>query len=101
MRSPADSESLMISRICLSASSTSLAGRCFCFAVMISMSSDFVMGRYPVIAVFRSTIAANLFLEQVPEARARRRLLGTVVRYRLGLFVHFLGLDGQGDRARL
>src|SRR5215469_10608851 len=33
----------MISRICFSASSTSLEGRCFCFAVMISMSSDFVM----------------------------------------------------------
>src|SRR5882724_2628509 len=42
MRSPCESASLMISSICFSASSTSLAGRCFCFAVMISMSSDFV-----------------------------------------------------------
>src|SRR5688572_10022779 len=98
MRSPCASASLMISRICLSASSTSLAGRCFCFAVMISMSSDFVMGRN----LFQLlTIAANLLLEQIAQARARRRLVGTVVRYRLGFFVHFLGLDGQRDRTRL
>src|SRR3954464_10408533 len=100
MRSPADSESLMISRICLSASSTSLAGRCFCFAVMISMSSDFVMGRYPFVALLALKnglpIAANLLLEQIAEARAAARtLVGAVVGHRLGLFVDFLRLDGQ------
>src|SRR6185295_2170324 len=41
------------------------------------------------------------FLEQVTQAGARRRLFGTVVRNRLGLFVHFLRLDGQRDRTRL
>src|SRR5690348_13631179 len=97
MRSPADRASLMISRICLSASSTSLAGRCFCFAVMISMSSDFVMGRYPLV----STIAADLFLQQVAEAGARGGLLGAVVGHRLLLLVDLLGLDRQRDGARL
>src|SRR6186713_1115949 len=104
MRSPADRASLMISRICLSASSTSLAGRCFCFAVMISMSSDLVIGRLPVLLLLGAenlAIAANLFLEQVPEAGARRRLLGTVVGYRLGFLVHFLRLDGQRNGTRL
>ena len=40
----------MISRICLRANSTSRAGRCFCLAVMISMSSDFVMPFVPEIS---------------------------------------------------
>ena len=44
---PWASASLMISRICLTASSTSFAGRCPCFAAMSSMSSDFVMLRSP------------------------------------------------------
>ena len=33
----------MISNNCFTASSTSFAGRCFCLAEMISMSSDFVI----------------------------------------------------------
>src|SRR5688572_9446648 len=106
MRSPADRASLMISRICLSASSTSLAGRCFCFAVMISMSSDFVMGRYRFLLLDQlsakhSAIAANLLLQQVAEAGARRGLLGAVIGHRLLLLVDLLGLDRQRNRARL
>src|SRR4051812_8185680 len=105
MRSPADSESLMISRICLSASSTSLAGRCFCFAVMISMSSDFVMGRCPLVAfvdLFSRSTVADLFLEQVAQAgAAARALLGAVARHRFLLLVDFLRLDRQRNGARL
>src|SRR4051812_20124632 len=104
MRSPADKASLMISRICLSASSTSLAGRCFCFAVMISMSSDFVMGRlYSILKKTRDRESAipDLFLQQVAEAGARRGLLGTVVGHRLLLLVDFLRLDRQRDGAGL
>src|SRR6185436_7810775 len=55
--------------------------------------------RHGPLSFYLLTIAADLFLQQVAQARARRRLLGTVVRYRLGLFVHFLRLDGQRDRA--
>ncbi len=33
----------MISNNCFTASSTSFAGKCFCLAEMISMSSDFVI----------------------------------------------------------
>src|SRR5690349_9799780 len=104
MRSPADKASLMISRICLSASSTSLAGRCFCFAVMISMSSDFVIWAVFLVvgrACQRLTIA-DLFLEEIAQARATARtLLGTVVGHRFLLLVHFLRLDRQRNRAGL
>ena len=47
MRCPCARASLMISRICLTASSTSFAGKCPCFAAMSSISSDFVMLRSP------------------------------------------------------
>src|SRR5215468_6402642 len=94
MRSPCDSASLMISRICFNASSTSFAGRCFCLAVMISMSSDFVMRS--------ATLAgADVLLQQVPEAGAGSRGLGAIALYRLGFLVRFLGLDRQRDGARL
>src|SRR2546429_1681569 len=93
MRSPCDSASLMISRICFSASSTSFAGRCFCLAVMISMSSDLVM---------RSALSGtDVLLQQVPEAGARRRRFRAVALHRLGLLVSLLGLDRQRDGARL
>src|SRR5688500_13537893 len=105
MRSPADRASLMISRLCLSASSTSLAGRCFCFAVMISMSSDFVMGRYRFCCCRDErelAIAADLLLQQVTKAGATARsLLGAVARDGFRLLVDFLGLDGQRDGAGL
>src|SRR5262249_54487713 len=94
MRSPCESASLMISRICFSASSTSFAGRCFCLAVMISMSSDFVM-RSVTLA------GADVLLQQVPEARAGGRGLGAIALYRLGFLVRLLGLDRQRDGARL
>src|SRR6195256_5094561 len=93
MRSPCESASLMISGICFSASSTSLAGRCFCFAVMISMSSDLVM---------RSALTGtDVLLEQIPEGGARGRRLRAVTLHRLGLLVSLLGLDRQRDGARL
>src|SRR5688572_15783757 len=119
MRSPCESASLMISSICFSASSTSLAGRCFCFAVMISMSSDFVIvvdprgPSRPVKTVKTrqdrqdrlrpsAPVGTDLLLEEIPEARARgRSLLGTIALHRLGFLVHFLRLDRQRDRARL
>src|SRR2546429_9205481 len=93
MRSPCDSASLMIYSICFSASSTSFAGRCFCLAVMISMSSDLVM---------RSALSGtDVLLQQVPEAGARRRRFRAVALHRLGLLVSLLGLDRQRDGARL
>src|SRR5215472_18738850 len=98
MRSPCESASLMISRICFSASSTSLAGRCFCLAVMISMSSDFVMAAASAVSV---AARADVLLEQVAEAGAARRRLGTVALHRLGLVVRFLRLDRQRNGARL
>src|SRR5580658_6592867 len=110
MRSPCDRASLMISRICFSASSTSLAGRCFCLAVMTSISSDLVMRvlcRTPSRASVSlpgtvSAAIADLFLEQVAEARARGRcLLGAIALYRLGFLVHLFRLDGQRNGARL
>src|SRR4029077_689941 len=98
MRSPCDSASLMISRICFSASSTSLAGRCFCLAVIISMSSDLVMRRD--IGLKRSAFSGtDLLFQQIPEAGARRRLLRAVALDRLGLLVRFLCLDRQRDGA--
>src|SRR5690349_12699071 len=97
MRSPCESASLMISRICFSASSTSLAGRCFCLAVMISMSSDFVMATSAVALAAR----ADVLLEQVAETGAARRRLGAVALHRLGLVVRLLRLDGQRNGARL
>src|SRR5262249_5331387 len=96
MRSPCERASLMISRICFRASSTSFAGRCFCLAVMISMSSDFVMGFG--LAILPGT---DVLLEQLAQARARGRTLGTVALHRLGLLVHLLGLDRERDGARL
>src|SRR3984957_11885989 len=118
IRSPWASESLMISSICFRASSTSLAGRCFCFAVMISISSDFVMAlpfsswsaprrlieAFEALDVERylPTIrGVDLFLEQVTQAGARGRDLGTIVLPRLSLLVHFLRLDRQRDGTSL
>lgn len=43
MRSPLASASLIRSRRCLTASSTSLDGRCFCLREIASISSDFVI----------------------------------------------------------
>src|SRR5215475_6749140 len=98
MRSPCESASLMISRICFRASSTSFAGRCFCLAVMISMSSDFVMD---FVMGLRLAIlpGTDVLLEQLAQARARGRALGAVALHRLGLLVHLLGLDRQRDGA--
>src|ERR1700720_1072425 len=94
MRSPCESASLMISRICFSASSTSFAGRCFCLAVMISMSSDLVM---------RSALSGtDVLLQQIPEGgTTRRRRFRAVALHSLGLLVSLLGLDRQRDGARL
>src|ERR1700685_799578 len=97
MRSPWESASLMISRICFSASSTSFAGRCFCLAVMISMSSDFV------IALKSAALSGfDLLLQQVAQARARGAArIGAVAGDGLGFLMGFLGLDRKRDRARL
>src|SRR5579862_1548208 len=97
MRSPCESASLMISRICFSASSTSFAGRCFCLAVMISMSSDLVIARKRLAALTRP----DLLLQQLPEAGARGLRLGAIALHRLGLLVRLLRLDRQRDGARL
>src|SRR5690242_263292 len=129
MRSPCESASLMISRICFNASSTSFAGRCFCLAVMISMSSDFVMSRpsdpaEPFCGAPRTTpgsagpagpagrgllpcglfpvAATNLLFQQVAQAGAARRRVGRAIALNgFGFLVDFLRLDGQRDGARL
>src|SRR6185437_7359144 len=116
IRSPVDRESLMISRICFSASSTSFEGRCFCFAVMISMSSDFVMFEIMVRSIqgpprrggprMRDSTASaaipDVLLQEVPQAGARRRRLrGAVALHRFRLLVRFLRLDRERDGARL
>src|SRR5262245_47535907 len=115
MRSPVESASLMISSICFRASSTSFAGRCFCFAVMISISSDFVMRASPLVeaanpcrdpqtVVAASSVAvaaADLFFQQITEARAARGLVGAIALYGLGLLVRLFRLDGERDGARL
>src|SRR5579871_4043212 len=111
MRSPCASESLMISSICFNASSTSLAGRCFCLAVMISISSDFVMalpvffnqrpeapstetsGRLICDECSAAIGRVDLLLEQIAEAGTRGRDLRTIVLHRFGLLVHLFGLD--------
>src|ERR1700742_3623982 len=99
MRSPWESASLMISRICFSASSTSLAGRCFCFAVMISISSDFVI-RFTARNARTASVAlrSNLLLQQIAQARARGGRLGAVALHGFLLLVHLLRLDGQRNR---
>src|ERR1700693_1439037 len=43
----------------------------------------------------------DLLLEQVPKAGARGRSVGAIALHRFGFLVHFLGLDRQGDGARL
>src|SRR5262245_14125947 len=115
MRPPWASASLMISRICLTASSTSLAGRCFCFAAMSSMSSDLVM-LGPVVLFQKAcrlqedlqpagsrlvVPASDVLLQQVAEARAARGLPRAVVLHCLRFLVDFLRLDRQRDRAAL
>src|SRR6185312_9797526 len=99
MRSPCESASLMISSICFNASSTSFAGRCFCFAVMISMSSDFVIQATAHRPGNSASIRANLLLQQLTKAGAGGRRLGAIALHGLRLLVHLLGLDGQGDGA--
>src|SRR5262249_44864430 len=99
MRSPWESASLMISSICFSASSTSLAGRCFCLAVLISMSSDLVTS-LPVLMRSRLIAAsvavrADLFLEQIAQTRAGGGGLGAITLHRFLLLVHLLRLDRQ------
>src|SRR5579863_1350997 len=95
MRSPCERASLMISRICFSASSTSFAGRCFCLAVMVSMSSDLVM---PLAVLAR----ADVLLQQLAEAGPGGGSgLGAVALHRLRLLVRLLRLDRQRDGARL
>src|SRR5687768_1743038 len=116
MRPPWASASLMISRICLTASSTSLAGRCFCFAAMSSMSSDFVMlgpvvlfrknWRLQVVSAcsraFRLVVPApDVLFQQVAETRAARGFPGAVVLHGFGFLVDLLRLDRQRDRAAL
>src|SRR3984957_3025608 len=97
MRSPWERASLMISRIWFSASPPSFAGGCFCLAVMISMSSDFVIALNSV-----ALSGPDVLLEQVAQARARGTArLGAVAREGLGFLVRFLGLDRERDRARL
>src|SRR5579863_3350694 len=100
MRSPCDSESLMISSICLSASSTSFAGRCFCFAVMISINSDFVMA-FPGCERLTAIRPVDLLLEQIPEAGSRGRHFRPIALHRLRFFVNLFRLDRQRDGAGL
>src|SRR5688572_16742448 len=109
MRSPPASASLMISSICFTASSMSLAGRCFCFAEMISISSDFVIAPVlncgsppPSPATTRTgLLTGDLLLQQVAERRAGRRIGAAVLLHRLGLFLGLYCADRQRDRAAL
>ena len=84
----------MSSRMCLTANSTSLAGKCFWLRAIDSISSDFVMEygpssrglpRTPSYNGRRLTSGVSLLLEQVSERRARRRSarVGLVVLHRL------------------
>src|ERR1700722_19603568 len=100
IRSPWASESLMISSICFSASSTSFAGRCFCFAVMISISSDFVMA-FPGCERLTAIRPVDLLLEQIPEAGSRGRHFRPIALHRLRFFVNLFRLDRQRDGAGL
>src|SRR5882672_3270091 len=106
MRSPLASASLMSSRMCLTANSTSLAGKCFWLRAIDSINSDFVMGTdLPpgLLHVFPSTstksFRSQLLLEQVSEPRSGRgpTRVALVVLNCLRLFVRFLGLDRQRD----
>src|ERR1700683_3798416 len=100
IRSPWASESLMISSICFSASSTSFAGRCFCFAVMISISSDFVMA-FPGCERLTAIRPVDLLLQQIPETGSRGRYFRPIALHRLRFFVYFFRLDRQRDGAGL
>src|SRR5690606_39118348 len=128
MRPPWASASLMISRICLTANSTSLAGRCFCLAAMSSMSSDLVMsgpflffhsdrGRHargdqggggrspppPKLWLLRSigVLASDVLLEKIAKTRPAGGLAGAIALHRFGFLVDLLRLDRQRDRAAL
>src|SRR5579875_302764 len=48
-----------------------------------------------------SGAVANVLLQQIAEARARRRLLGAIALHRLGLLMRLFRLHGEADRARL
>src|SRR6185437_2194846 len=48
-----------------------------------------------------AAITADLLFQQISQAGPGRRRLGAVALYGFRLFVHLLGLDRQGDRARL
>src|SRR5690349_16931954 len=103
MRSPLASASLMSSKMCLTANSTSLAGKCFWLRAIDSINSDFVMDtdllpaptRLPLRP--RRSLAGHLLLEQISEPRSGRgpTRVALVVLNRLRLFVRFLGLDRQ------
>src|SRR5688572_17723595 len=109
MRSPPASASLMISSMCFTASSMSLAGRCFCFAEMISINSDFVIA--PVLncespppspaATRTGLLTGDLLLQQVAERRAGRRIGAAVLLHRLGFLLGLARADRQRYRAAL
>src|SRR5215471_13483806 len=105
MRSPLASASLMSSRMCLTANSTSLAGKCFWLRAIDSISSDFVMSADSQANGTRreDSLRGHLLLEQVSEGRPRRRSrrVRLVVLQRLRFLVGFLRLDRQRDHARL
>src|SRR6056297_392236 len=126
MRSPRANASLMISSRCLTASSTSFAGRCFCFLAMISISSDLVIGAFASLCP-RSGAAppvrrhpdavrpgargplsvgiarGDLLLQQLTErgAAGTAARFGLVALDRFLLLVGLLGLDGELDAAVL
>src|SRR5512143_1097628 len=94
--------------MCLTASSTSLAGKCFWLRAIDSISSDFVISTdlcqasAPSRGGRKTLLGIHLLLQQIAERRTRRRSTGfaPVVLDRLRLLVGLLGLDGQRDDPR-
>jgi len=107
MRSPLARASLIKSRRCLTANSTSLAGRCFCLRAITSMSSDLVIFRFACSSVARNprifASARQFFLEKLSERRANRGSTSVclVAAHCFLLVVNFLCLDRQLDRTVL
>src|ERR1700683_3250396 len=117
IRSPVASASLMISSSCLTASSTSLAGKCFCLAEMISMSSDFVIidpwasldmldragaavQHCPTQPLVSSILAGDLFFEKISQTGSGRRI-GSIILHGLLFLVDVFRLDRQRNTAAL